>query len=107
MDTKKIGKLAYPSYKGRKFREDRKGRVTFYDLNWSGGTRNTYTLVRLTDGATDPGVRNLPPWANPFEGKTVEIPAGFAIVEHSFFCGKDSGLTVYYAKQEALGEANA
>lgn len=35
------------------------------------------------------------PWINPVEGKTVELSPEVLIVEHSIFCGKDSGITVY------------
>ena len=100
--SKIIGKLAFPEYKGRKFYTDMTGFVRFCDLNWSGGSRNTYTCIRLADGQTAKGDRSCPPWSNPFEGARVEIPMGFAIVEHTMSCGKDLGLTVYLNPQQTV-----
>ena len=39
------------------------------------------------------------PWVNPIEGKRVEVPEGVAVVEHSIFCGKDCGITIYVNRQ--------
>lgn len=105
-DLKLIGKTAFPNYKGRTYRHEAGGSCTFMDLNWGGGTRSTFRAVRLADMKVDQGLGSAvpAPWANPFEGKTVEIPTGYAIVEHSIFCGKDLGLRVYTASVAALAE---
>jgi hypothetical protein len=96
-DLKAICKQAFPSYRGRKIREDRSGRVSFYDLNWSGGTRNTYRAVRLNDGASSGfDGSSPPPWANPMEGASVTIPAGYVIVEETIFCGKGPWMRIYW-----------
>lgn len=87
----------FPDYKGRKFSVQAAERVTFRDLNWSGGTRNQYRACGL-DGTSIESKHNLngpAPWVNPFEGKQIELPAGALIVEHSHFCGTDCGLTIY------------
>ena len=94
---KKILSETFPEYTGRKFFADYSGRVTFIDTNWGGGTRNSYKAVNLENGKVQP----LPvsaPWANPVEGHSVEIPAGCAVVEHSIFCGQDSGITLHMAE---------
>jgi hypothetical protein len=90
---------AFPNYKGRKIRADWSGRVSFYDLNWSGGTRNQYRSVHLSDGQTR-SMPNLAPWVNPIEGQSAAIPPGCAVVEHSMFCGRDLGLRVYFPSSD-------
>ena len=87
----------FPNYKGRKFRIQPAEAVGFYDLNWSGGTRNQYRACAI-DGSPIDSKYNLnspAPWNNPFEGKRIELPMDVVIVEHSMFCGKDVGLRIY------------
>jgi hypothetical protein len=96
-DIAGIVKATFPEYKGRKFGLRPVETVMFTDLNYSGGTRNKYRAC-TTSGESIESKFNLnamPPWANPFEGKRVELPAGAVVVEHSMFCGQDCGLTVY------------
>lgn len=103
MQTNKVKKselpaeilAAFPDYKGRKFAVCLTDRVTFSDLHWGGGTRNSYKLVPLVEGATAEALTVGLPWNSPTEGATVALPAGFAVVEHSYFCGRDVGLRVY------------
>lgn len=95
--TKEIAKAAFPEYRGRTFREDFSGSVTFYDTNWGGGTRNKYVAVRLSDMEIATS-KNYAPWTNPVEGKSISIPGDFAIVKHSIFCGHDMGLTVHFGE---------
>ncbi len=85
---------AFPEYKGRKFVVETTERITFYDTNWAGGTRNQYVLVRLADGAAK-GFDAPAPWVNAVEGKTVDMVPGFAVVEHTIFQGKDCGIRVH------------
>lgn len=88
-----IIKATFPNYTGKKIRVEFTSKVTFYDTNWSGGTRNVYAAVKA-DGRT--ARVNVPaPWINAIEGKTFDLPADILVVEHSFFCGKDAGLTIY------------
>ncbi len=89
--------LAATGYNGRKFQVRPSESVTFRNLNWSGGTRSTYIAVSLSSGAIASASRanTLPPWANPYEGQSYDIPAGVAIVERVMFCGKDYGLVIY------------
>ena len=85
--------MAFPEYKGRKFAVEFTPTVTFYDTNWGGGSRNVYTAVS-SDGRT--ATLSVPaPWINTVEGKTIEMPVDVLIVKHSFFCGKDMGITIY------------
>lgn len=83
----------FPEYNGRKVRIEFTHFVTFSDTNWGGGSRNSYSAVR-SNGV----VANLKvpaPWINPVEGMVIELPADVLVVEHSIFCGKDCGITIY------------
>lgn len=91
---------AFPSYTGRKFRLDLSGRVCLHDLNWDGGTHNSYALVSL-DGAGSAQLPRESPWNPRVEGQTFEIPERFVVVCHSHFCGRDCGLTFYANPKDA------
>jgi len=89
-----IVEYAFPNYTGRKFSVEAAERVTFYDTNWGGGTRNVYVALNMD---TSKGGRFIAPapWVNPLEGKTYDLPENVVIVEHSIFCGKDCGIRIY------------
>lgn len=81
-----IALACYPEYKGRKIRVE--SRETYYvDNMWGGGSRNFATAYNLETGTAAAAIQTV--------GPEVKIPAGVAIVEHSFFCGKDCGITIY------------
>lgn len=85
---------AFPNYTGRKFKIDFCSAPTVYDLNWGGGTRNQYKLVKLGNFEC----RDFPsftPWANPIEGENFPMRQGYVLVEHSIFQGKNCGITIY------------
>jgi hypothetical protein len=87
---------AFPNYSGRKFTIEFTAQVTFYDTNWSGGTRNKYVAVRADGGhLISKGYSAPAPWANPVEGRTIDLPVDVLIVKHSMFCGTDVGITIY------------
>lgn len=89
----KILELTFPDYQGRKISIEFTPRVTLYDLNWSGGTRNEYAAVR-SDGKS--GIFSAPaPWVNPYEGMSIEMKPEILLVEHSVFCGHDMGVRIY------------
>lgn len=88
-----IVKLTFPEYRGRKFKLEFTNRITFYDTNWSGGTRNQYKFVHVSGKVV--ALHAPAPWINPIEGKTVEIPADVLVVVHQYFCGMDVGISVY------------
>lgn len=93
-DIAPILEVTFSDYHGRKFRVVPTERVTFYDTNWGGGTRNYYIAVQLESGRVS--IPNIPaPWNNPMEGATVDVPEDVVIVEHSIFCGQDTGITIY------------
>lgn len=97
------------NYNGRKFKVQASGKVTIHDTIWGGGTRSTWHMLRLADGALAPldqSKRDPKPgdpfgWIPNVDGQSFDIPEGYAVVEHSIFCGKDMGLT-FYVRPEAL-----
>ena len=84
---------SFPNYQGRKITLEFTDKVSFYDTNWSGGTCNQYAAVRA-DGASRK-IYAPAPWVNPIEGKTIPLPEDVIMVEHSHFCGVDSGIHIY------------
>ena len=86
---------AMGGYNGTKFRITGTERVTFHDMQWSGGTRSTYTVVNLETGETKPlqDPRAFP--QNMGQPGSAEIELNWCVVEHSMFCGKDHGLTFH------------
>lgn len=93
-DVSWLTSVAFPEYSGRRFAIRVSPTVYLSDLHWAGGTRNEYRAVRMDDGAAAE-LETGTPWAGIPEGTPVEIPVGVAIVEHSYFCGKDCGITVH------------
>lgn len=63
---------------------------------WDGGSRDTYHVVRLSDGsqiaASD---QMLSPWDDKRRGRVITLEPGVAVVRHSMLCGKDMGLRFY------------
>ena len=64
------------------------------DSYWSGGSRDYYVAVNLVTRQTFPVPENGTPFM-PEVFQASAIPANWAIVCHTIFCGKDLGLTVY------------
>ena len=96
-DWKKVIKATFPNNRKRAVYVKHTDKVTFYDLNWSGGTRSKYRAC-LVDGRplNGGGGLNAPaPWVNPYEGLTVDLPIGAVIVCESVFCGEFTPLTIY------------
>lgn len=101
MDVKKVALAAYPDYQGRKFSVQ----VTNHPLDvrsyWDGGSRNYYVFLRLD---------NLKTWEMPqqsmFDKKvngadSVQLVPGMVCVEHTYFCGKDMGITIHVHPENA------
>lgn len=69
---------------------------------WEGGSRDTFRFIRITDGAAVDAVKHqLAPWDGSRRDIPVTLRPGFAVVEHSYFCGKDMGLTFYVHPSDA------
>lgn len=92
-----IALAAFPAYRGRTFSIRAAESVSLHGTYWDGGSRNSYALVDA-DGRTAKALPHYAPpqFGGPREVVTVTLPeAGGFIVEHSIFCGRDHGLTVY------------
>ena len=86
-------KKVYPDYNGRKFNIEFQDKITLYDTNWAGGTKNTYKFISA-DGLTKE--LDIPaPWFNNIEGSTIPISEKFLVIRHSYFCGHDMGITIF------------
>lgn len=93
-EVRSVVRATFPDYRGRSFRVVPSGKVTFADMHWSGGTRSEFKAVQL-DGLKVAPVPAWSPWESPTEGRTVDIPRGILVAEHSRFCGKDCGINIY------------
>lgn len=89
----------FPNYNGRKIALEFTDKVTFYDTNWGGSSRNYYHAVKA-DGSNS-RLTVPAPWVNAIEGKTFDMTTGVLIVEHTIFCGQDCGITIYAHPQYA------
>ena len=98
-------KIAFPEYKGRKIRVTDGARTYVGNTCWDGGTKSDYVAINLATGQTCGMPRSA---STPREmGGTAPddymvVPAGFALVEHAFFCGRDTGCTVTFGAPPAL-----
>lgn len=96
-EVKEIIQATFPGYKKHKAVIVPGEKVTFYDLNWSGGTRNEYRACTI-DGRPLDNAYNMSapaPWNNPFEGKEIAIPENMVVVQGGHFCGKTSTLFIH------------
>lgn len=69
---------------------------------WDGGSRETYSAVRIADGAAVPVSDNSSaPWDASRRDNVVTLKPGIAVVCHRIFCGKDMGLRIYVCAADA------
>ncbi len=90
-------RATFPEYRGRTIRVEFRENVSLQDLNWSGGSRTQYRACTLSgEGLGSSAKYNaMAPWdSRQVEGQTVAVPPGACMVRHSYFCGKDVGLTI-------------
>ena len=98
LEPKQVPAYLKGGYTGQKFKAEPAESV-FIPADaglWSGGSRNTYSAIELATGraaAVSDNITN--PWSADRQDRTVPLRAGFAIVKHSIFCGKDFGLTFF------------
>lgn len=106
---KSIVKAAFPEYRGRKITSKIGELVNVTGTYWDGGSRNEFVAVELATMRVQPMAAALrdPVELGGMRGGKVAVPVGYAIVEHSIFCGRDVGCVVYYAAAVAgVREAN-
>jgi hypothetical protein len=95
--TKLIAPLAKRlGYRKREFSLNVTDKVTLSGLNWSGGTKSEYHMIRLDDMAiASPDLGAAAPWNNRAEGMEIDLPVGYAIARTGWFCGHVSKMTLY------------
>ena len=92
---KKICKLAYPSYKGRKFEVQYNTKKITMHSYWDGGSKTDYVIVNVAKMQVVVVPDNHPVFGNYPDMTNVPIPDDFVVVAHTIFCGRDMGLTIY------------
>lgn len=94
-DIAEIVAAAYPEYRGRKFSLSFQKEYHMSDY-WSEGSRTYVTAIKLENNhiqMSTPDAVAL----NPFKDQahiTFNIPKNAALVEHTYFCGKDLGIRI-------------
>jgi hypothetical protein len=91
-----IARATYPTYAGNKFKLAISDGTVNCASCWGGGSRDYFVFLNL---ATMERTGTMPA-QSAFDRKVdgldaVPMQPGFAIVEHSIFCGKDMGLTIH------------
>lgn len=96
---KKIGRMAYSGYSGRKWALEF---GTSYQMEnyWDGGSKTYSMAVNLkTLEIVAPSSMTTNPM-NQAAHARFDIPMGFAIIEHVYFCGKDAGIRLVIRPDE-------
>lgn len=91
-------------YSGRKFQAIISDTVNIpaHAGLWSGGSRDIFKLVNLATGeARAASDDNSVSWSDQCKPHTINLRPGFAVVEHTIFCGKDLGLRFYVHPADA------
>jgi hypothetical protein len=104
LEPKQVPSYLRGSYSGRQFKAVVAETVTIpADAGlWSGGTRATFRIVRLADGADARlSMEAAAPWDDRRVERVIPLRGGIAVIEHSMFCGKDMGLTIYVHPENA------
>ena len=92
----KILRATYPDYRGRKVYVDPSDGPVDVRSYWSEGSRDYFVAVDLRTMRTIAVPQNGTPFdGGPLSPNGVIPPVGYAIVEHSIFCGKDVGITIH------------
>lgn len=92
------------NYTGRTFTAEVSAEATIpaHAGLWDGGSRDVYRLVEIATGraVAFPGQASAP-WDADRKETRFAIPAGFAVVRHSVFCGQDMGLRFTLRPEDA------
>ena len=94
-EIKSLAHVAFPSYKGRKFKLNNSGKPVNIKSYWDGGSRNYFVVVNLANKSTLSIRENGTIFNAPIAKNGFVVPAEYVIVEHSIFMGKDSGITFH------------
>jgi len=99
-EVQEIARVAFPDYNGRKFSVAPFQGPMNLASNWDGGSKMYYALVNLRTMRT----AEVPESGTMHTGgayRITTLPPNMAVVAHSIFMGKDSGITIY-VNQENL-----
>jgi hypothetical protein len=92
--VKELGQAV--GYTGRKYAFKAVEEVQVKSTYWDGGSRSTWTAVKLSTRQVVPLPKFDPPqFGGPQSIPPIPLEQDMAIIEHSIFCGKDMGLTIY------------
>jgi len=94
-EIKKIISNTFPSHvKSRKIKisTDIPTRLESY---WSGGSKDSYAFYHLDQGKSFNMPTNHPFYESDKPSNLNKLPDRVVIVEQSYFCGKDMGITIY------------
>ena len=98
--VKELGQAV--GYTGRKYAFRAVEDVQMNSTYWDGGSRSTWTAVKLSTRQVVPLPKFDPPqFGGPQSIPPIPLEQDIAIVEHSIFCGKDMGLTFYIHPNDA------
>jgi len=93
---------AYPSYRGRKYRLHVSDAAIDCASYWEGGSRSYFCFANLATGEVSSQVPAQSAFNKRVSGiQDVHLPSGFVCLEHSYFCGKDSGITIHVLPKNA------
>jgi hypothetical protein len=67
---------------------------------WDGGSKTSYCFYNLSTRESQWVETNHPFFEADKPCHLEELPKGFVIVSHSFFCGKDMGITIYVNEED-------
>ena len=96
-NVKRLARAVFPHYRGRKFSFQVVETVALTGTYWDGGSRSSYGGVSLADYSA----ATVPQFGGPTQAPTVEVTPGMVVVEHSIFCGRDTGITFYVHPSDA------
>ena len=105
LDPNQVPASLRAGYKGRQFKA-----VVCVQMSvpidaglWSGGSRETYEIIRLSDGAaiSDPVHKTGPFVDTGRRERIIQLEPGVCVRQRTIFCGKDHGLTFYLHPENA------
>lgn len=89
---------SFPGYAGRKFSISTTPPLRLTSC-WDGGSRNDYVAYHLSSQRALPVGENGGLGSGAAISCETGIPAGWLLVEHRIFCGRDMGITIYAAPE--------
>ena len=98
---KAILKASFPDYKGRKVSIETGYIPQQLDSYWFEGSRDYYAFVQLDENFKCLQVHSNHPLFEKNQPRELNgLPKGIVLVQHTYFCGKDAGITIYANKED-------